>query len=466
MTPPEVSRPAVTVAGRAAVDRSGRRSHTPGQAVAKQARRLDLRLLVPVVVAWPLTAFVALVAPLRVVLAGSALAALTAVVLLRRRGRRRPSARLIALSLAAVALCGTAAVGHRAVQSVGPLEALAHDAAVVTLRGSVASELRLVAGRSRVDGEPGDQQVVVRVDVTQVSGRGEPTTIGTPVLVRGDIAWRDVRWRSEVEFSGRLRPAEEGDDVVAVVTARGTPQVRSPPGPAFVAADVVRERFREATAHLPADARGLVPALVIGDTSSTPPDLTEAMLETGMSHLSAVSGSNVTLVLAAALGLAQLLLLPRRLRPWVALLVLLGFVILARPEPSVIRAAVMGAVGLLGLSLERRRMGIPALAGAMLALLVWDPWLSRSYGFALSSMATLGLLVLAQPWGAAISRRLPPRLTWLGPVIAVPVAAQVVCAPIVVSFRCKPPCPWWRYLPTCSPPPSSHRPRSWASPLP
>jgi competence protein ComEC len=116
-------------------------------------------------------------------------------------------------------------------------------------------------------------------------------------------------------------------------------------------------------------------------------------------------------------------------------MVLVGFVVLARPEPSVIRAGVMGAVGLLALSTRRRQAGVPALAGAILALVVWDPWLTRSYGFALSSVATLGLLVLAQPWGAAISRRLPQWLAWLGPVIAVPVAAQAVCAPIVVPLQ-------------------------------
>ena len=95
----------------------------------------------------------------------------------------------------------------------------------------------------------------------------------------------------------------------------------------------------------PTDARGLVPALVIGDTSRNPPDLTDAMLVTGMSHLSAVSGSNVTLVLAAGMGLCGVLGIGRRARPWVALAVLVAFVVLARPEPSVVRAAVMGCVG-------------------------------------------------------------------------------------------------------------------------
>ena len=250
-----------------------------------------------------------------------------------------------------------------------------------------------------------------------------------------------VGWHDTVELTARLRPADPGDDVVAVASPRGPVRVLSGPGPLFVAADAVREDFRAATDHLPADARGLVPALVIGDTSRNPPDLTEAMLVTGMSHLSAVSGSNVTLVLAAAMGLCGVLGIGRRIRPWVALAVLVVFVVLARPEPSVVRAAVMGCVGLLGLGTARRQAGIPALSGAIVVLLAWDPWLARSYGFALSSVATLGLLLFAQPWGRAITRRLPRwitrhrRLDGLGAVLAVPVAAQVVCAPIVVPLQ-------------------------------
>lgn len=403
--------------------------------VVKEARRLDLRLLVPVLAAWPLTAFGALVVPTPVVWIGSAVAtgAAAIVALGRRRGRR--SVRLLALCLAALALCGTAAAGHRSLQAVGPLDELAAARAVVTVRGVVAEEPRVVAGRVREDGGPADADVMVRVRVTEVTGRGSTSAVQASVLVMAGADWQGLSWRSEVEFGGRLRPADPGDDVVALMTARGGPRVLDDPDGVFAAADVVRGRFREATGHLPADARGLVPALVIGDTARTPPDLTQAMLDTGMSHLSAVSGSNVTLVLAAAMGLCRLTLVPRRHRPWVALGVLVCFVILARPEPSVIRAAVMGAVGLLGLSTTRRRAGIPALSGAVLALIVWDPWLSRSFGFALSTVATLGLLVLAQPWGAAISRRLPRRLGWLGPVVAVPVAAQAVCAPLVVPLQ-------------------------------
>ncbi len=174
---------------------------------------------------------------------------------------------------------------------------------------------------------------------------------------------------------------------------------------------------------------------MIGDTSRTPTDLTDAMLATGMTHLSAVSGSNVAIVLAVALGAGGLLGLRRRARPLFALLLLAGFIVLARPEPSVIRAGAMGAIGLLGLSQSRRAAGIPVLSAAVLALLVIDPWLARSYGFALSTLATLGLLLFVRDWGAAIGARLPRRIRSWGPALAIPIAAQAMCAPVVVLLQ-------------------------------
>ncbi|NUO91613.1 MAG: MBL fold metallo-hydrolase, partial [Dermatophilaceae bacterium] len=316
------------------------------------------------------------------------------------------------------------------VASAGPLGALTAEHAVVTLQATVAAEPRPV----RTD--RGEALSVVRLEVSEVRGRGRVSDVVSPVLVIGNgPAWSGLRWHDEIEAVVRLGPAEPGDDVVAVAAPKGPVRLVARAGGVFAAADVVRERFRAATGSVWPDARGLVPALVVGDTSRTPPDLTVAMLDTGLSHLSAVSGSNVTFVLASVMWACGLLGVRRRWRPPVALVALLGFVVLARPEPSVVRAAVMGLVGLLALSTSRRRAGIPALAGAVMVLLVWDPWLARSYGFALSSLATLGLLVLAPPWGRAIARVLPGPLKPLGPVLAIPFAAQAVCAPVVVPLQ-------------------------------
>ena len=154
-----------------------------------------------------------------------------------------------------------------------------------------------------------------------------------------------------------------------------------------------------------------------------------------MTHLTAVSGSNVAVVTGLVLGLGVVLGVPRRWRPPLALLALAGFVVLARPEPSVVRAAAMGAIGLIGLSRSRRSAGPPVLGAAIVVVLVVDPWLARSFGFALSSLATLGLLLFTRPWGDAIGARLPRRLAPLGPALAIPVAAQAMTAPLVVLLQ-------------------------------
>jgi competence protein ComEC len=337
---------------------------------------------------------------------------------------------VVALSLASVSLALGASAAQVALRDTGPVLALAREHAAVTVEGTVSSDP--VPLRSK-----GVAGTMVRVDLAlrQVTGRGTTARVSTPVLVLGDESWDRVRWHQLVRVDGRLVTAQPGDEVVAVLQPFGPPVAVAPPGLLPQAAERLRSGLRDAASGLPADARGLLPALVIGDTSRTPGDLTEAMLATGMTHLSAVSGSNVAIVLAFALGAARLVGAPRRLRPVLAGAALVGFVVLARPEPSVLRAATMGAVALVGLSRSRRAAGIPALAASIVILVGVDPWLSRSYGFALSTLATLGLLLFARPWGAAASRFLPARIKGWGEALAIPVAAQAMCAPVVVLLQ-------------------------------
>jgi competence protein ComEC len=335
-----------------------------------------------------------------------------------------------ALVLGAVALALGSTAGHASAREAGPIPRLAAERAMVTVSGMVTRDPVLVGG-ARLDGA--SVRFTLRVD--EVTGRGRIAHVSTPVLVVADQAWEHVRWHERVRVQGTLVASGPGDDVVAVMRPRGSPRSLGAPGPVARAAEHLRSGLRDAAAPLPSDARGLLPALVIGDTSRTPPDLTDAMLATGMTHLSAVSGSNVAIVLAFALGGASLAGVRRRWRPVVAVVVLAGFVVLARPEPSVVRAATMGTIGLIGLSRSRRAAGIPVLSAAVVVLLVVDPWLSRSYGFALSTLATLGLLLFTRSWGEAIGRRLPGRSRTWGPAFAIPVAAQAMCAPVVVLLQ-------------------------------
>ncbi|MFW8745616.1 ComEC/Rec2 family competence protein, partial [Mesorhizobium japonicum] len=103
--------------------------------------------------------------------------------------------------------------------------------------------------------------------------------------------------------------------------------------------------------------------------------------------------------------------------------------VLVTPQGSVIRAAVMAAVALVALALGRPARGMPLLCVAVIVLLTVDPWLARDYGFALSALATAGLLLLAGPLARALGRILPSKLAML---VAVPIAAQLACQPVIL----------------------------------
>jgi competence protein ComEC len=162
------------------------------------------------------------------------------------------------------------------------------------------------------------------------------------------------------------------------------------------------------------------------------PDQAKADFQTtGLTHLLAVSGSNLTLVLGFVLSTARWL----RVRGYglavVGLFAVVFFVLLARPQPSVLRAAAMGVVALAGLSGGSRNRGVRVLCVAVLALVVVDPWLARSVGFILSALASAGILLLAPRWRDLLARWLPRPLA---EAIAVPLAAQIVCTPVIAAI--------------------------------
>ena len=407
-----------------------------GDGAPRPAPGLDLRLVPAAVLAWACAGW-AVAAPAPLVAAAGGTAAAVALVALARaalaRGRR--SGGVVPLAAAAGAAVALSVLASGTVRDAGLLARLADRSATVEVEARVAADPRPVrsdpAGAARaVHADDADaQRWLVRLDVRRVTGRGTAAGARAPVLAIGGPAWAHARRGEQVAASGRLAAADPGDDVRALLLVRGPPRVLGAPPPADDVRADLRRGLRTASQPLPDDAGGLLPGLVVGDTSTLPPDLEEAMRATGLTHLTAVSGSNTALVTGAVLGLAVLVGVRRRARLLVAAAALAGFVALVGPEPSVLRAGVMGAVGLLGLATARRGAGVPALGAAAVVLLVADPWLGRSYGFALSVLATGALLVLAPPWSAVLARRLP---RWLALALAVPVAAQAVCAPVVL----------------------------------
>ena len=228
---------------------------------------------------------------------------------------------------------------------------------------------------------------------------------------------------------GTVRGTAPEDDVSLLVFVRGRAEVVEGPPWWLDWASRLRADFSSAAARLPGDGGDLLPGVVVGDTSAVDERLDAALKQRSPTHLPAVSGANCAIVIGAVLAVTSALGCRRGVRVTVGLVALSGFVVLVTPEPSVLRAAVMASIALAAVASGRPLRGVPSLTLAVIVLLAIDPWLSRSYGFALSALATAGLLVLSGPLTRALGRVMP---TPVAAVVALPCAAQAACQPVLI----------------------------------
>jgi competence protein ComEC len=169
----------------------------------------------------------------------------------------------------------------------------------------------------------------------------------------------------------------------------------------------------------------LAAGFLLGDTRDVDRPTVDEFRASGLSHLTAVSGANVALVLA--LVTPALRLFPVRGRAVAAVAVILLFATVTRFEPSVLRAAAMAGCALVGSFLGRPVASGRALCLAVAGLLLVDPFLVGSVGFRLSCGASAGLVLLAGP----VARRLRgPRV--VREAAGATLAAQVGVAPVAL----------------------------------
>ncbi|TDD62125.1 MBL fold metallo-hydrolase, partial [Kribbella antibiotica] len=395
---------------------------------------LDVRLLAPAAAGW-LTAIllIAYRPAVSLVTAGVTLTvAITTVVLVRRTqaiAHARATQRGWALLGVLVVVTGMALAAALQTHTLrtGPIRTLAAESATVEVHLKLTSDpvLRRSPGTHR------PPYVVLQAIIEEVHSRSteDSVRVRTPVLLITGESWRDVRYGQRVAATGRLEAVQDGDDVAATLSVRTPPRPLDDPTWWLQAAEKVRAGLRAAVADEPPDVRGLVPALVMGDESALPDELTEDFKTTGLTHLSAVSGTNLTLLLAFVLPCARLIGVRARGLTAVGVLTVVVFVILARPQPSVLRAAAMGLIALAAMtSGDGGRRAVRSLSGAVIVLLLLDTSLARSAGFALSVLATAGIVLLGPGWRDALANWLP---TWLAEAIACPLAAQLACTPVV-----------------------------------
>lgn len=340
--------------------------------------------------------------------------------LCRYAGRmRRPAWRLTGAVVAATSVVGvgfgwavalrTEAVGHH------PITAAFGSTVAVTV---TPSESPMSAGARRVM----FRATLQRLDGAQSWGR--------VVVFASGAGFDEVMVGQSMAFRAKVAHPTRRDLTVAVLTAAGQP-TRGEPGLVARSAHRVRARFAAAAGRvLPGEQARMLPALVLGDTSAITAATGREFRAAGLTHLMAVSGANVTIVCGAVLFSARLV--GPRAAAVLAGLALAAFVILVQPTASVLRAAVMGAIALLGVLAARRRQAIPSLAASVLVLLALAPQLAVDVGFALSVVATAALVLIAPVWAARLEARGWPRP--LAAAVCVAWAANLVTAPLIAGI--------------------------------
>ena len=329
--------------------------------------------------------------------------------------RWRPQAVLV-IALGSLATCWIAMVIHAS--AANPLRQEAERGTVVQLRIEVSERPKPLRTQGFGSRQGGADRVLVPA--------------GDVIVLAQAKDWADLLPGQWLTVTGRAAPARGGDLTVAVVQARGSPADVTPAPVWQRVAATLRSGLRRASAVLPDEQAGLVPGLVVGDTANLSPRVSDEFKVAGMTHLLAVSGANLAIVAGAVLFTIRLLGMGPRVAGAGAGLAVVGFVILAGPEPSVLRAAVMGGLALLALVLGRERSLLPALAWSVVVLVPIDPSLGLSAGFALSVLATGALVLVAPKWASWLrGRGVPPGIA---EAVAAPLAAHLVTAPVIAGL--------------------------------
>lgn len=273
----------------------------------------------------------------------------------------------------------------------------------------------------------GPARLMFRADMIRL---GDTESDGTVTVFAPAVDFGQLGAGQPARFRARIARPARRDLSVAVLTAIGRP-VLGRPTALQRAARAVRDRFAAAAREvLPADQAALLPGLVLGDTAAVPAATTAEFRTAGLTHLTAVSGANVTIVCAVVMLSAHLV--GPRAAVALAALALVVFVVVVEPTASVLRAAIMAAIGLMAVISGRRRQAVPVLSATVIALMVIAPQLAVDLGFALSVSATAALVVLAPVWSTRLVGRGWPKA--LADALCVALAAQLVTAPLIAAI--------------------------------
>jgi len=317
----------------------------------------------------------------------------------------------------ALVLCGflLGALRSEAYEALAPAEALSGEA--VHVEGRVAQEVDRRLDEQRLTVELPQGQVLVKV---------------SPYI--------DVHYGDTVSLYGVLeRPQEdvEGFHYAAYLARYGIWLVMDKPSVQVVA--VAPWSFKGALFHFKEglDARikelyfepeaSFAVGLLLGSRAGMPEELSKAFQQVGLTHVVAISGYNISLLIS--LMFSCFYLLPLKTRVVVSTLAIGVFVVLVGASAAVVRAGVMGLLTLWAMFTGRRSQVFFALLWSAFLMVLSNPYvLLYDVGFQLSFLSTFGLLTV-EPW---LSQKIPGPPGTLKEAFVLSLAAQIATTPLTL----------------------------------
>lgn len=302
--------------------------------------------------------------------------------------------------------------GLRHETAVSPLNdthiAYYNDTEPLSITGLVVDEPQV---RDRIVDLQIEVQAIIQADGTEhpVSGQVLVQSARFPVINYG----------TQVRLTGSLETPPENEDFSykdylarqdihsIMFLPHVEVQAEGVGNPIYHAIFAVKQRAHATINHIIAEPQAsLLAGILLGNDDGMPPALDDAFRITGMTHVIAISGFNIAIIITVLMSMARPFLGDR----YAALFAMIGIVfytILVGADASVVRAAIMGSVFLF----TSRWLGRPGFSVATLLVAGWvmtaiRPFLLWDVGFQLSFAATLSLILYADPLANQIRTRL------------------------------------------------------------
>ncbi len=192
--------------------------------------------------------------------------------------------------------------------------------------------------------------------------------------------------------------------------------------------NVIHDNFKKV---LKKEYAGVLSGMLIGETTDISNKTKEDFRDSGISHLLAVSGSNVALIIAFS-NLIIIKLFGKRYSDFISIIFVILFVLISGASPSVLRAGIMAILNLIANIILRKSDSITNLISSAFFILIVNPLALLNIGFLLSFAGTVGILVFSKEMQEIISKYI--KIDFVSENIALNLSAQIIIAPISLYF--------------------------------